>query len=78
MPATAPRHPRGWYDLMITVIRCIAALAGEWMRWGGHIDRGQMNRPTRCTQQYNGPRLLQQAGTTCGKWHDKWQATYGP
>jgi hypothetical protein len=37
MPATAPRHPKGWYDLMITVIRCIAALADEWMQRGGHF-----------------------------------------
>ena len=36
MPGT-PRHPRGWYDLMITVVRCIAVLAGEWMKRGGHI-----------------------------------------
>ena len=33
--------------------------------------------PHRCNQQYNGPRLFQQAGTTCGKWLNKWQATYG-
>jgi hypothetical protein len=37
MPATAPHHPKGWYDLMITVVRCIAALAGEWMQRGGHF-----------------------------------------
>ena len=39
MPGPAPRHPKGWYDLMTTVVRCTAALAREWMRmrWGGHI-----------------------------------------
>jgi hypothetical protein len=37
MAGTTPRHEKGWYDLMITVIRCITALVLGWLRWGGHI-----------------------------------------
>jgi hypothetical protein len=38
MPAANPRRPEGrWYDLMITIIKCVTTLAGEWMRRGGHF-----------------------------------------
>lgn len=37
MPATVPRRPRGWYDLMITIVRCFTALVVEYVRWGGHF-----------------------------------------
>ncbi len=30
-------RPREWYQLVITVIRCVAALLGEYMRMGGHL-----------------------------------------
>ena len=55
MPGTAPRHPRGWYDLMITVVRCTAALVSEWMRWAVTSDHGQMNRPYPCSQVSRSP-----------------------
>ena len=37
MPATSPRRSRGWYDLMIVIVRCVTTLAGEWMKRGDHF-----------------------------------------
>jgi hypothetical protein len=37
MGEAGPRRPKGGYDLVITVIRCIAVVVSEWIRSGGHI-----------------------------------------
>jgi hypothetical protein len=37
MPATNPHRSGRWYDVMITIIKCVTTLAGEWMRRGGHF-----------------------------------------
>jgi hypothetical protein len=31
------RHPRGWYDLAITIARCVTTLLGDIIRKGGHL-----------------------------------------
>ena len=37
IPATNPHRSQRWCDVMIVIIRSLTALAGEWMRRGGHI-----------------------------------------
>lgn len=31
------RRPRGWYDLMIAVVRALASVLGDIIRKGGHL-----------------------------------------
>jgi hypothetical protein len=37
MASTNPRHPGRWNDVVIVIIKSVAALAGEWMRRGGRF-----------------------------------------
>ena len=58
MPATDPHRPKRWFDLMITIIKSVTTLAGEWMRRG----RPFLTAPhLRRADRQRGPRLFQQA-----------------
>jgi hypothetical protein len=37
MPASSPRRPGRWNDVVIAIIKCVTTLAGEWMSRGGHF-----------------------------------------